>query len=146
MNDVIETADALHASANRLYWNSRDGVDQLATRLGMSRHAFYSSIRPLPAGSDCAGCAQPLLFANRAHRSRGHAHCAHCGATATVEVPAEARSPKPRLSYSTRRKAGMVRRWIRDLSYVPPERAAMIGGAAALGLAAALFAGEAMRH
>lgn len=139
MNDVIETADAIHASANRLYWHSRDSVDTLASRLGMSSHAFYLSIRPQPVGSACAACGSPLEFANRTARQTGRAQCSGCGARELVargEAPdpaeAELHPPRPpRISF----RGWSVGRWRRELAAVPRERAAMVGGAAALGVA-----------
>ena len=149
MSDVIETADALHASANRLYWQSQEPVDRLATRLGMSRHAFYASVRPMPAGAGCA-CGGALEFSNRKARAQGRVRCPACGAAPAVaaEAPAATHdSPPPiPLSVGRRRGAGLLRTWWRELSMVRPERAAMIGGAAALGLATALFATDVLRH
>lgn len=150
MSDVIETADAIHASANRLYWHSHDSVDQLAARLGMSRHALYNSIRPAPAGTDCQECGQEMVFANRNQRAHGRAHCPKCGNEALVDVerlglvhsdppPAPIR-PKRRSSVER-----MMRVYLGGLRGVRPERAAMIGGAAAMGLAAAMVAGEVLR-
>ncbi|HEX2201761.1 MAG TPA: hypothetical protein VHG91_00610 [Longimicrobium sp.] len=145
MNDVIETADALHASANRLYWHSSDPVEELATRLGMSCHAFHGSIQPASAGVECADCGEGMVFANRVHRAQGSAHCPACGATATVEVTPAAAAEEAPAPLAAPRKRDLLRNWFRDLSYVRPQRAAMIGGAAALGLATALLAGEVVR-
>lgn len=146
MNDVIETADALHASANRLYWHSSDTVEELAARLGMSCHAFHGSIQPAEAGAECAECGEGMVFANRVHRAQGSAHCPACGATATVEAPAASAADElPPVPLAPTRKRDLLRDWFRDLSYVRPERAALIGGAAALGLATALVAGEVVR-
>ena len=145
MNDVIETADALHASANRLYWHSSDTVEELAARLGMSCHAFHGSIQPAGAGAECAECGEGMVFANRVHRAQGSAHCPACGATAVVEASAAAAEELPPVALAPPRKRDLLRDWFRDLSYVRPERAALIGGAAALGLATALVAGEVVR-
>jgi hypothetical protein len=151
MPDVIETADALHASANRLYWQSRDTVEALAARLGMSRHALYSSIRPLPAGRECTGCGEPLAFANRTDREAGLARCAGCGAEEHVHAPA-ADAEAPPVPLKRPRRWGRVdapeavRRIRHELAYVRPERAAMIGGAAALGVAVGLVAVDVLRH
>jgi hypothetical protein len=147
MNDVIETADALHASANRLYWHSRDSVDALAARLGMSRHAFY---RPEPAGRACAACGGVLEFANRTARQTSRARCAGCGAAERVAptpvqavviedvLPTPPAPPSARLTF----RGWDLRRWRRELAAVPRERAAMVGGAAALGVAAGVLALE----
>ena len=148
MNDVIETADALHASANRLYWHSRDSVEALASRLGMSRHAFYQSIRPEAAGRACAECGGTLEWANRTARQAGHAHCAACGAAEQVEwaAPAvvleeSAATPPPPPSATRFSVRGWnLSRWRRELAAVPRERKARVGGAAALGVAAGVLA------
>ncbi len=150
MPDVIETADALHASANRLYWQSRDPVEALAARLGMSRHALYSSIRPLPAAQECSGCGEPLAFANRTARETGVARCAACGAEEHVDARAEAEAPPVPLARPRRwgrvDAPEAVRRIRHELAHVRPERAAMIGGAAALGVAVGLVATDLLRH
>lgn len=150
MNDVIETADALHASANRLYWHSRDPVDALAARLGMSRHAFYQSIRPEPAGRACAACGGVLEFSNRTARQTSRARCAACGADERVSptpvqsvviedvLPAPPPPPSARVTF----RGWDLARWRRELAAVPRERAAMVGGAAALGVAAGVLALE----
>ena len=143
MTDVMETADALHASANRLYWHSRDPVETLAARLGMSPHALYASVQPAPAELPCAACGEGLVFANRARRANGQADCPACGAAQQVE-PGEGELPPAPLS-PRRPRSQALRRWWRDVHAVPRERFAMIGGAAALGLAAALVAGEVVR-
>ncbi len=149
MNDVIETADALHASANRLYWHSRDTVETLAARLGMSRHAFHQSIRPQPAGHPCAGCGGPLEFANRTARLGGRARCPECGATERVARPAPPApmdevlaAPLPASARAFPFRGWGLARWRRELAAVPRERTAMIGGAAALGVAAGVLALE----
>ncbi|HEX8674957.1 MAG TPA: hypothetical protein VF710_23860 [Longimicrobium sp.] len=151
MNDVIETADALHASANRLYWHSRDSVDALAARLGMSRHAFYQSIRPEPARRACAACGGELEFANRTARQTSRARCAGCGATERVAPPAVQSvvvedvlpaPPPPPPSARPSFRGWNLSRWRRELAAVPRERAAMVGGAAALGVAAGVLALE----
>ena len=149
MNDVIETADALHASANRLYWHSRDSVETLAGRLGMSRHSFYQSIRPEGAGHPCAACGGALEFANRTARQTGRARCAACGAEERVAPPSAVLiedvvpTPPPppgaaRISF----RGWNLARWRRELAAVPRERKARVGGAAALGVAAGFLALE----
>jgi len=152
MSDVLETADALHESANRLYWQGHDSVDLLAVKLGMSRHALYGSIRPAPAGTDCGECGEEMVFANRSRRSAGEAHCPGCGAEASVEVRAielVPATPPPAPLHRPRRRS-MVRRllrlYMRDLRRVTPERAAFIGGAAAAGVAAAMIGAEVLRE
>ena len=146
MSDVIETADAIHASASRLYWHSRDSVDQLAARLGMSRHALYASIRPMPAGVDC-GCGGAMVFANRNQRALGKAHCPGCGAEQPVPTDASAHTDPPPEPLAAPRAATRidVRQLWRGLSRVQPERAMLLGGAAAMGMAAAMVGSGVMR-
>lgn len=150
MNDVIETADALHASANRLYWHSRDSVEALASRLGMSRHSFYQSIRPEAAGQACAECGGEMEYANRTARQTGNARCAACGAAEHVawtapSVVLEDALPTPPPPPSATRfsfRGWNLSRWRRELAAVPRERKAKVGGAAALGVAAGVLALE----
>ena len=147
---TAETADAIHASANRLYWQSHDSVEQLAARLGMSRHALYNSIRPAPAGVDCAECGVEMAYANRNRRAHAQAHCPACGAEKQVDAEATVHaSPPPEPLARPRRRNSvkrMLRVYLRDLRRVRPERAAMIGGAAAMGLFTALVGGEILRE
>lgn len=143
MSTATETADALHGAANHLYWNSDETVDQLAQRLGMSRHALYASVQPIAADATCEACEGVLEFTNRSSRNAGRATCIACGAEAFVEFPRPeetteetGESPEP-MSDATTGDAitgdvptvenGRLRRI--------PERAAKIGGAAALGAA-----------
>ena len=152
MNDVIETADALHASANRLYWHSRGTVESLAGRLGMSRHAFYQSIRPESAGRPCASCGGALEFAHRTARQTGRARCAACGAAESVPRSAPAKAvlvedvvpspPPPPPSARITFRGWNLSRWLRELAAVPRERKARVVGAAALGVAAGVLALE----
>ncbi|MDB4949681.1 MAG: hypothetical protein JWM27_2330, partial [Gemmatimonadetes bacterium] len=76
--------EVVRASANRLYWNSADTVDDIAGRLGIGRSALYGAIRPAPAGADCARCGAAMVFANRSARAAGRARCPECGSTATL--------------------------------------------------------------
>lgn len=150
MADVHATADAIHASANRLYWHGHDSVGQLAARLGLSRHALYATIRPAPAGAACAACGGEMVFANRHRRAQGQARCGACGAERSVAGERAGlvhASPPPAPLRRQRRSAvrRILRVYLRDLRRVRPERAAMIGGAAAMGMAAALVAGELVR-
>ena len=150
MADVIESADAIHASANRLYWHSRDPVDRLAERLGMTRPALYAAVRPAPAGADCAACGTGLVFANRSRRAHGRAHCPACGCQRQVDGGRVAHAdppPAPLVPHPRRPPVReRARQWRHALSGVRPERAALFGGVAALGMVAALFAGEVLRE
>lgn len=144
MTDVIETTDALHASANRLYWQSHDSVEELAVRLGMSPNALHASIRPHPADAACSICGGALAFRNRADRRSGSATCENCGAAERLSTSAESEAP-PLPLVKERRWPGELRRVRRELAMVRPERAAMIGGAAALGMAVGVLALDFLR-
>lgn len=137
--DVIESVDALHASANRLYWHSEHSVDALAARLGMSRHALYGSIRPQPTGQPCPDCDGELAWANRSARNAGHAKCPACGAAAQVpHVSSAETSLPPGPVLKRRRTTAALRTWARAAAAAGRRRALMLGGAAVLGAAAGL--------
>jgi hypothetical protein len=144
MSDVTDNADAVHASADRLYWHSQEPVDRLAARLGMTRRALYAAVRPAPAGTDCE-CGREMVFVNRKHRAEGQASCPACKAMRSVDgerVPHATPPPAPLAPHRPRgfRHTGALGRFWRDLAQVRPQRAALIGGAAALGMATALVA------
>jgi NAD-dependent SIR2 family protein deacetylase len=154
MSPTSEPLDQLREQANELYWNSTDTVDQLASQLGMSRKAVYSSVQPLPAGAKCVHCGEALVFMNRTSRSSGLASCSACGAQVDTRDLAAAPPKKSTqrgptsaaqsLAQATNEDVHVVpvpgpqNRWEQikeDLSAVAPDRAAKIGGAAALGVA-----------
>jgi hypothetical protein len=146
MSNVTENADAVHASADRLYWHSREPVDRLAARLEMTRRALYAAVRPAPAGTGCE-CGREMVFANRKRRAEGRASCPACGALRQVDgerVPHATPPPAPLAPHRPRgfRHTGALGRLWRDLARVRPQRAAMIGGGAALGMATAFVAAE----
>jgi ribosomal protein S27AE len=166
MSDVTAN-EVARARANRLYWSSPDTVDEIAAELGMGRSALYSAIRPASAAADCPRCGAGLVFANRSARAAGRARCPECGATQMlgesahpsdrVREPA-AESPRaPRRAASARpapapapatREIGRLtsrREWGYALSAVERGRLMMIGGAAALGIAAGVAAVEIVR-
>jgi hypothetical protein len=157
--------EVVRASANRLYWNSADTVDDIASRLGIGRSALYTAIRPAPAGADCPDCGTGLVFANRSARAAGRARCAECGRThvlggsshpfdratqAEAEADAAPSADRPRGAPRPPRlpSGGLPARgeWRGALAAVEPHRALLIGGAALLGVAAGAAAVNAIRR
>ena len=139
-----ETAGSLHERANRLYWNSNDTVDQVASRIGISRSALYGAIEPQPAGASCPECGTALVFTNRTNRAAGQATCTECETAVDLEsvrqhsaspseMPRARRAEEP-FEGGIPAPQGRMGRWREDLSNVEPQRAAWIGGAAALGV------------
>ncbi len=153
MSDVIESPERIRAGANRLYWQSGDTVDELAARLGMSRHALYSSIRPAPAGVECTECGAPMAYANRSARGSGRARCPDCGATRVVRPEHRAASQPDEDSpvafdAESEARPSYVEEpgWRRALAGVPRDRVATLGGLALLGAAFGVAAVMAFRR
>jgi hypothetical protein len=170
MSSVPEPLDQLRDQANDLYWTSSETVDQLASRLGMSRKAVYASVQPTFAGASCQHCGGELVFTNRTNRTTGQANCLACALQVDVgarsatdadsadadlaEAGAAPTTPAEMLAKAT---DGAVKevpgpdsqsRWEQikeDLSAVPADRAAKIGGAAALGVALGAAAVKAIK-
>jgi hypothetical protein len=161
---ATQTTDGSLAShANDLYWNSGQTVEGIMTDLGMSKNALYSSLAPLPAGRSCGTCGGQLVFTNRTSRDSGRATCATCAQE--VEVQADG-TPRAHASQDHVVEAAMERdfadggasglsrpqpegRWSRlrdDLASVEPERVALVGGAAALGVMVGAAAARAVRQ
>lgn len=65
--------------ANRLYWHTELGVNQIAEEMGLSKGALYGLVEPLDAGRGCPRCAGPLMYSNRTARDRGFLSCPSCG-------------------------------------------------------------------
>jgi hypothetical protein len=151
------TADSLTSHANDLYWNSGQTVEGIMTDLGMSKNALYSSLAPLPAGRSCGTCGGQLVFANRTSRDAGRATCATCAQETEVPVPAShdhgGEGTRER-DFADGGASGLSRpqaegRWGRlrdDLASVEPERMALVGGAAALGVMVGAAAARAVRQ
>jgi hypothetical protein len=161
---MTETADneVARQRANRLYWSSAETVDEIAARLEIGRSALYSSIRPAPALADCRRCGAGLVFPNRSARSAGRARCTDCGATqligenahpsdrvresrAPAELPVGLLDPPIATAHPTVGRLTSRREWNHALSTVERGRLMMIGGAAALGIAAGVAAVEILR-
>jgi ribosomal protein S27AE len=155
--------EVVRASANRLYWNSADTVDEIAERLGIGRSAIYSAIRPIPADADCPHCGAGLVFANRSARAAGRARCPECGRThlvgesshpfdraalASAEAPPPAERPRrapppPRVPPAGLPGRGELRS---AFASVEPHRVLLVGGAALLGVALGRAAVKALRR
>lgn len=127
-NMTTERADS--ARINDLYWNSARTIEDIVAELGVSRHALYASVEPIPAGADCFACGSSLVFSNRSSRASGTANCEACGLD--TELNLEELQPRSGSSSASTRSD----RWRSELSEVEPRRMALVGGAAALGIMA----------
>lgn len=65
--------------ANRLYWHTDIGVNQIAEEMGLSKGALYGLIEPLDARMACPRCGGALVYPNRTARERGFLSCPSCG-------------------------------------------------------------------
>lgn len=65
--------------ANRLYWHTDLGVNQIAEEMGLSKGALYNLVAPLPSGVACPDCAAELVHPNRTARDKGFLTCPSCG-------------------------------------------------------------------
>ena len=151
MPDVQTSEGSVVETINELYWNSDHTVDEIVGELGIGRNTLYSSVRPQPAGASCPDCGTELVYTNRSNRNSEVGSCRACGTeTDLAEQEPEAESerpiPAPHAHAHDVEDHGGWSRWRRDLAAVAPERAAMIGGAAALGVVfGAVAARAAMR-
>jgi hypothetical protein len=154
MKELSDTTPAVRASTDRLYWQTDDPVDVVASRLGISRRAVYAAVQPAPAHAPCTECGGPLAYANRSARAAGRAHCRDCGSTATVPftasngnshasdraVDARAHSVDGRRDARAYANDG----WRGRVGALASHRGVVIGGLAAVGLA--LGAAAAVNH
>lgn len=143
---------------NDLYWNTSRTIGDITDELGVSRNALYTSIQPFPAGASCPGCGERMVFTNRTQRDTGIATCRACGSERDMRKSAE--RPEPAAAGSAGRARGATAgtngngadsepgwtRWRDDLASVEPERYALVGGAAALGVMLGAAAARALRH
>lgn len=159
-----DRTDDAQERANALYWSSDDTVDQVAGQLGVTRNALYSAVRPLPAGAECPDCGSGLVYPNRSSRTAGRAMCLACERTfSTSELgsPEEGGAAGGHAHWHAHLQehghghehgggSGELRerlaQWREDLAAVEPRRAAMIGGAAVLGVLAGVAAATALRN
>ncbi len=137
----MDSADALRAQAHDAYWHSDETVDQVANRLGISRNALYSAIQPFDAATPCPRCEASLVFTNRSSRSASRATCVACETEILIAgpvIPADAtavRNGPAAEAFRGEPRSGRLGQFRNDLAAVEPERVALIGGAAALGVA-----------
>jgi ribosomal protein S27AE len=151
--------EVARARANRMYWSSAARVEDIAARIGIGRSSLYNALRPTPAGADCPRCGAALVFANRGARAAGRARCPECGATHTLgetshpadrvreaAAPPPPPGPRPAVPRLPRTAVPRSRReWSQALSTVQRSRLLLIGGAAALGVAAGAAVVEILR-
>lgn len=137
MAHVSGGSDAEAQRVNEMYWSGTATVDDIVAELGISRSALYAAIEPVPAGMVCADCQERMVFTNRTARDRGVASCPGCG---RVSERAEAGGERGASDSAgvepgdVRGGDGGVPDWVGALRAVPPQRVALVGGAAALGV------------
>ena len=64
--------------ANALYWESQQGVNQIADEMDLSKGMLYGLIQPIGAGLPCSRCSSEMEYANRTARERGFLKCPSC--------------------------------------------------------------------
>lgn len=89
--------------ANRLYWHSDFGVNQIAEEMGISKGALYTLVNPLAAEIQCPRCDNELVYPNRTARDRGFLSCTNCG---FEEELSELEDDAPARKRKTASKAG----------------------------------------
>jgi hypothetical protein len=151
MSEATREGEDWSERANDLYWSSDRTVDAIVDDLGVSRSALYASLEPAPAGLICTDCQERMTYANRTARDRGIATCPSCGRESDEGEPEAGVTRVGRqeggIGAWTRNgwSSGRLDRWGVDLAAVPPERVAMVGGAAALGMVIGAVAARAVR-
>lgn len=152
MAEVHTGEDSLAETVNELYWASDQTVDDIVDQLGIGRNTLYSAVRPQSAGASCPDCGKRLVYTNRSNRAAGTGTCRNCGVDvdlATLRDDVEVIRPVAGLESGGYEEAGSGEgwsRWRHELAAVAPERAAMIGGAAALGVVVGAVAARAVRE
>jgi hypothetical protein len=133
--------------ANEMYWSSARTVEEIARELSVSRSTFYSAIRPIGAGSVCSTCGESMVFTNRSNREAGLSTCQSCppGGIAASSDP-ESDDLRFRTAEGGEYPGESWPRWRDDLASVTPQRAAMVGGAAALGVVVGAAATRMLRE
>lgn len=135
MPAIDSTPTAMLERANDLYWSSDRTVEEITRELQMGRSTLYAAVRPVAAGVECAACGEEMVFTNRSNRADGTATCPSCTAEAQVDGRArQASGPGFPLPGEALDEPGSAwTRWREELAAVSPQRAVMVGGAAALG-------------
>lgn len=150
MAQIVEGSQSLSERVNELYWSGSTTVEEIIDDLGISRSSLYASIEPLPAGLVCADCHERMVYNHRTMRDRGVAVCPECGRESepgAAESSGDRERPTAGQSSSEREvglELGLA--GIRDtLRAVPPQRVALVGGGAALGVMAGAVAARVLR-
>lgn len=141
---------------NELYWDTEQTIGDITDQLGVSRNALYTAIRPRAAGATCPSCGERMVHTNRTQRDSGVATCRACGMETEVGRLQGTRSeptgngraggtPEQQGENGGYGDSGWAR-WREDLAMVEPERYALVGGAAALGMVVGAAAARALRH
>lgn len=148
-----DEVDNRRARANRLYWSSEAGVNEIADELDLSKGALYALIDPRDAGLVCPECGTEMQHANRTARERGLLRCPACGLEDEERVIREAartgRPPRtvPRTSRPATSRpptsesptTGATRSGVGDDSRAHPSMPLRLVGGALLGLAGVLL-------
>jgi hypothetical protein len=139
----------LNQRINELYWDSDNTVGAISKDLEIGRNALYAALVPVPSGAVCLECGEETVYTNRTNRAAGSAVCRSCEDTAMAGSTGMDDGPGRRQALDAYEEDSELQRWDRwreDLRAVPPQRAAMIGGAAALGLVVGAAAVRAIRN
>jgi hypothetical protein len=138
----------LNTRINQLYWESDSTVGAITKELEIGRSALYSALVPIPSGATCLECGEETVYTNRTSRAAASAVCFSCHETELADAVSPRRSNargRDPDDYDDSELQGWDR-WREDLRGVPPQRAALIGGAAALGLMVGAAATRALRN
>lgn len=122
---------------NELYWNTDRTVDEIVDEMGIGKNTLYASIDPLPTTAECPTCGGTLAFSNRTDRANSLGTCESCGTEAVVAEDAIAGRRRPR---------ALMERVRSEFPGIEPEKAAAIGGVAALGLMLGAAAARGLRN
>ena len=129
------TAPPVDSRLDDLYWNTDRTIDDIVDELDLSRSTLYASISPVPAGATCPTCSGMLYYTNRMNRAARVASCESCGLERELDdFEAEDRPWVGNGGSPSTNGASAIERWREELGEVEPRRAALIGGAAALGV------------
>jgi hypothetical protein len=137
VTDSTSTTAPEHAS--EMYWTSDRTVEEIVKELNISRSALYSAVRPIPADMSCPQCGDAMVFTNRSNRESHLATCRSCATQASTVGAPPREEPRaahlhPEEGKGSRRGSGSWAQWRGQLAAVSPQRVAMVGSAAALGV------------
>lgn len=156
MSSTPRSADhtATEDRINSLYWHSDQPVVDIAEQLGLGRNSLYAAVEPISAGAICDDCGEEMVFTNRTNRQNGTATCRGCGIEREV-TPGGDTPPDPIRGAAggdglmgrtdVNGDARSIDRLRHELATVDPERYALVGGAAALGVMVGAAAARALR-